>query len=85
MDMNSTKEIMQKMEDTKVVAVTCLGISSPLLTNKRFDICIMDEAGQITLPVMIYLQRGITIACFVAFLIYYDEISTMSWCRSLFT
>ncbi|KAL3834669.1 hypothetical protein ACJIZ3_009405 [Penstemon smallii] len=51
MDMGSTQEIKQKMDKTNVVAVTCLGISRPLLTNKRFDVCIMDEAGQITLPV----------------------------------
>ncbi|KAI3444863.1 hypothetical protein Pfo_001528 [Paulownia fortunei] len=51
MDMNSTREIREKLDKINVVAVTCLGITSPLLTNKRFDICIMDEAGQITLPV----------------------------------
>lgn len=51
MDMSSTQEIKEKLDKTKVVAVTCLGVTSPLLTNKRFDICIMDEAGQITLPV----------------------------------
>ncbi|GFP90454.1 DNA replication ATP-dependent helicase/nuclease dna2 [Phtheirospermum japonicum] len=51
MDMASTREIKEKLDKINVVAVTCLGINSPLLTNKRFDICIMDEAGQITLPV----------------------------------
>ncbi|KAK6119270.1 hypothetical protein DH2020_046996 [Rehmannia glutinosa] len=50
MDMDSTREIKEKLDKINVVAVTCLGITSPLLTNKRFDICIMDEAGQITLP-----------------------------------
>ncbi|CAI9781645.1 unnamed protein product [Fraxinus pennsylvanica] len=51
MKMDSTQEIKIKLEQIKVVAVTCLGINNPLLTNKRFDVCIMDEAGQITLPV----------------------------------
>lgn len=51
MDINSTEEIKQRLEHTRVVAVTCLGITSPLLANKRFDVCIMDEAGQTTLPV----------------------------------
>ncbi|PIN12593.1 DNA replication helicase [Handroanthus impetiginosus] len=51
MDMESTREIKEKLDKINVVAVTCLGITSPLLTNKRFDVCIMDEAGQITLPV----------------------------------
>lgn len=50
-DMDSTREIEEKLAKISVVAVTCLGITTPLLTNKRFDICIMDEAGQITLPV----------------------------------
>lgn len=51
MNMDSIQEIKERLERVNVVAVTCLGITSPLLTNKRFDICIMDEAGQITLPV----------------------------------
>ncbi|XP_073037531.1 DNA replication ATP-dependent helicase/nuclease JHS1 isoform X4 [Primulina eburnea] len=50
-DMDSIHEIKSKLDETHVVAVTCLGITSPLLNNKRFDVCIMDEAGQITFPV----------------------------------
>ncbi|XP_073140812.1 DNA replication ATP-dependent helicase/nuclease JHS1 isoform X2 [Henckelia pumila] len=50
-DMDSICEIKSKLDEIHVVAVTCLGITSPLLNNKRFDVCIMDEAGQITLPV----------------------------------
>lgn len=55
MNMNSTQDIKERLEKVNVVAVTCLGITSPLLTNKRFDVCIMDEAGQITLPVFFFL------------------------------
>lgn len=51
MGTHSLEEIKQRLEQSKVVAVTCLGIASPLLSNKRFDVCIMDEAGQTTLPV----------------------------------
>ncbi|XP_058204643.1 DNA replication ATP-dependent helicase/nuclease JHS1 isoform X2 [Rhododendron vialii] len=51
MDIHSTEEIKVRLDQIKVVAVTCLGITSPLLVNKRFDVCIMDEAGQTTLPV----------------------------------
>ncbi|CAA0842768.1 DNA replication helicase- putative [Striga hermonthica] len=51
MNMNSTLEIEEKLDKINVVAVTCLGITSPLLSRKKFDVCIMDEAGQITLPV----------------------------------
>nr|GEY09077.1 DNA replication ATP-dependent helicase/nuclease DNA2 [Tanacetum cinerariifolium] len=50
-DMQSTKDIKTRLDGAKVVAVTCLGITSPLLCDKKFDVCIMDEAGQITLPV----------------------------------
>lgn len=49
--MESVDGIKVRLEQVKVVAVTCLGITSPLLASKRFDVCIMDEAGQTTLPV----------------------------------
>lgn len=49
----SVDEIKQKMSNAHVVGVTCLGINHSLLTNKKFDICIMDEAGQTTLPVSV--------------------------------
>lgn len=51
MNTQSLSEIKQRMESVQVVGVTCLAINHPLLTNKKFDVCIMDEAGQITLPV----------------------------------
>ncbi|XP_030966740.1 DNA replication ATP-dependent helicase/nuclease JHS1 isoform X1 [Quercus lobata] len=51
MNVQSVEDVKIRIEQVKVVAVTCLGITSPLLTNKRFDVCIMDEAGQTTLPV----------------------------------
>ncbi|KMS95822.1 hypothetical protein BVRB_004770 isoform B [Beta vulgaris subsp. vulgaris] len=51
MDIHSVEEIKWKLDQVKVVAVTCLGITSPLLVNKKFDVCIIDEAGQTSLPV----------------------------------
>ncbi|KAK3019282.1 hypothetical protein RJ639_002855, partial [Escallonia herrerae] len=51
MDIHSIQDIKLRLDQIKVIAVTCLGITSPLLVNKRFDVCIMDEAGQTTLPV----------------------------------
>uniref|UniRef100_A0A803M4H9 DNA replication ATP-dependent helicase/nuclease n=1 Tax=Chenopodium quinoa TaxID=63459 RepID=A0A803M4H9_CHEQI len=51
MDIHSVDEIKLKLDRVKVVAVTCLGITSPLLANKKFDVCIIDEAGQTSLPV----------------------------------
>ncbi|KAK9130847.1 hypothetical protein Sjap_011334 [Stephania japonica] len=50
-DRYTVEEIKARLDEVKVIAVTCLGISHPLLAKKKFDICIMDEAGQITLPV----------------------------------
>ncbi|WOL06102.1 DNA replication ATP-dependent helicase/nuclease DNA2 [Canna indica] len=50
-DIQTVDDIKAKMEHARVVGVTCLGINHPLLVNKKFDICIMDEAGQTTLPV----------------------------------
>jgi len=55
-NVKSVEDIKIRLEQVKVVAVTCLGISSPLLANKRFDVCIMDEAGQTTLPVCFFFR-----------------------------
>ena len=33
------------------VACTALGLNHPILKGRIFDMCIVDEAGQITLPV----------------------------------
>lgn len=33
------------------MACTCLGVGTPVLAGRVFDVCIMDEAGQLTLPV----------------------------------
>ncbi|KAL5560584.1 hypothetical protein UlMin_036795 [Ulmus minor] len=51
MNLKGVEDMKLKLDQVKVVAVTCLGITSPLLVNKRFDVCIMDEAGQTALPV----------------------------------
>ncbi|MED6121097.1 hypothetical protein PIB30_027033 [Stylosanthes scabra] len=50
-NIQNVEDIKIRLGQVRVVAVTCLGISSPLLANMRFDVCIMDEAGQTTLPV----------------------------------
>ncbi|XP_010532178.1 PREDICTED: DNA replication ATP-dependent helicase/nuclease DNA2-like [Tarenaya hassleriana] len=51
MEMCSVDDVRTKLDQVQVVATTCLGINSPLLVNKQFDVCIVDEAGQIALPV----------------------------------
>ncbi|KAL5973677.1 hypothetical protein ACLOJK_030333 [Asimina triloba] len=49
-NIHSVEEIKQRINQVSIVGVTCLGITHPLLAHRKFDICIMDEAGQITLP-----------------------------------
>lgn len=39
------------MTAARVVGVTCLGVTHPLFSKRTFDVCIVDEASQITLPV----------------------------------
>lgn len=56
MNVHSVEDVKIRLNQVKVVAVTCLGITSPLLANKRFDVCIMDEAGQTSLPVCVPLH-----------------------------
>uniref|UniRef100_A0ACD5UV27 Uncharacterized protein n=1 Tax=Avena sativa TaxID=4498 RepID=A0ACD5UV27_AVESA len=50
-EVQSVDAIKARMDQVQVVGVTCLGVYHPLLAHKKFDTCIMDEAGQITLPV----------------------------------
>jgi DNA replication ATP-dependent helicase Dna2 len=38
------------VESSRIVAVTCLGIRHPIFSKKRFDVCILDEAGQAPQP-----------------------------------
>ncbi|SGY77362.1 BQ5605_C005g03616 [Microbotryum silenes-dioicae] len=34
----------------QIVATTCLGINEHIFSKRRFDVCIIDEASQVTLP-----------------------------------
>ncbi|DBA90758.1 TPA: DNA replication endonuclease-helicase Dna2, variant 2 [Trebouxia sp. C0004] len=47
----SVKTLRQLSETAQVVACTALGVSHCLLKGRIFDMCIVDEAGQMTLPV----------------------------------
>jgi DNA replication ATP-dependent helicase Dna2 len=33
-----------------VVAATCLGVRHPVFSRRRFDVCVLDEAGQVPEP-----------------------------------
>lgn len=45
----SVRGILQGIESLQV-GCTALGVDDPLLQRKVFDMCIVDEAGQITTP-----------------------------------
>ena len=48
----STKAMKNKMNSAMLVGTTCLGTNHIFLRKRRFDYCIVDEAGQITQPVV---------------------------------
>ncbi|KAJ2001041.1 DNA replication endonuclease-helicase Dna2, partial [Coemansia thaxteri] len=47
----SVQQLDNYFRQAPVVATTCLGVSHPLFSIRKFDYCIVDEASQITLPV----------------------------------
>uniref|UniRef100_N1R0U4 DNA replication ATP-dependent helicase/nuclease n=1 Tax=Aegilops tauschii TaxID=37682 RepID=N1R0U4_AEGTA len=63
-EVQSVDAIKTRMEQVQVVGVTCLGVYHPLLAHKKFDTCIMDEAGQITLPSFEARESGMGISLF---------------------
>ncbi|GAV29289.1 hypothetical protein PMKS-002771 [Pichia membranifaciens] len=47
-------EFQDIVNDCQIVAATCLGLNDVVFgTGKRFDYCIIDEASQVTLPVVL--------------------------------
>lgn len=42
-------ELKKLYSSTRIVATTCLGLNHPILQQRTFDYCIVDEAGQSTL------------------------------------
>ena len=51
MPMTSFEQIKEAWHGNPIVATTCLGISHPIFHERTFDVCIVDEASQITLPI----------------------------------
>ncbi|KAJ2777273.1 DNA replication endonuclease-helicase Dna2 [Coemansia interrupta] len=52
-DLVTVSQIDRFFNSAPVVGTTCLGVSHPIFTMRKFDYCIIDEASQITLPVCI--------------------------------
>ena len=46
----TSEEVVQVVAEAQVVAATCLGTSDAVLARRAFDVCIIDEASQITVP-----------------------------------
>ncbi|GAA5950222.1 hypothetical protein JCM21900_003514 [Sporobolomyces salmonicolor] len=46
----SLTDIDNKLVMPQIVATTCLGINEPIFTKRHFDVCVVDEASQVTLP-----------------------------------
>lgn len=50
---DTPEKLKDLMEQVPVVGVSALGVTDALLRRCDFDVCIVDEAGQITLPAII--------------------------------
>ena len=66
--MRSVAEIDSVMRRAKVVGVTCLGINHPIFRTRSFDVCVVDEASQMTVPVVLG-----PISCAVKFVLVGDH------------
>eukprot|EP00903_Cladosiphon_okamuranus_P020313 g18638.t1 len=49
----TTAAYSELVASAKVVGCTCLGVKHPLFSQRRFDYCVVDEAGQISQPVVL--------------------------------
>lgn len=49
----SIQEVEDAYMGTKIVATTCMGTNHALFNRRSFDVCIVDEASQITLPTIL--------------------------------
>eukprot|EP00904_Undaria_pinnatifida_P014250 jgi/Undpi1/9956/HiC_scaffold_28.g12410.m1 len=49
----TTAAYSELVASAKVVGCTCLGVKHPLFSHRRFDYCVVDEAGQISQPVVL--------------------------------
>lgn len=46
----SAEALVDLVQDAQIVAATCLATNDAALARRTFDVCIMDEASQITVP-----------------------------------
>lgn len=53
LDLKTPEQVNLRFLSAKIVAVTCLSSQHPLLLNRKFDICIVDEASQVMFPAVL--------------------------------
>ncbi|CBJ28362.1 conserved unknown protein [Ectocarpus siliculosus] len=49
----TTAAYSELVASARVVGCTCLGVKHPLFSHRRFEYCVVDEAGQISQPVVL--------------------------------
>ncbi|KAJ2610640.1 DNA replication endonuclease-helicase Dna2 [Coemansia sp. RSA 1365] len=49
--LRTVRQLDTHFRGARVVATTCLGVTHPVFSMRKFDYCIIDEASQITLPI----------------------------------
>ncbi|XP_060065451.1 DNA replication ATP-dependent helicase/nuclease DNA2-like [Ylistrum balloti] len=49
-NLNTVGELREFYHSQKIVATSCLGVNHPLFSQRRFDVCIVDEASQVLQP-----------------------------------
>lgn len=48
---STIEEVDQSYMGCRIVATTCMGANHAIFSRRKFDVCIVDEASQITLPI----------------------------------
>jgi DNA replication ATP-dependent helicase Dna2 len=51
--MTTTADYARELLSAPVVGTTCLGVRNSLCERREFDLCLVDEAGQITIPAVL--------------------------------
>ncbi|XP_045462614.1 DNA replication ATP-dependent helicase/nuclease DNA2 [Harmonia axyridis] len=52
-DCITPEQLSNVYENTKIIAVTCLGSGHPILSKRTLDVCIVDESTQVLQPTLI--------------------------------
>jgi hypothetical protein len=64
-NISSVSGLTDRIRSASVVGVTCLGIRHPIFSERKFDYCFVDEAGQIPEPIVLGPLRTARVFCLV--------------------